>query len=211
MSKPSVGYWDIRGLAQPIRLLLAYLNIDFEDVCFQDADSWFSKKFEMGLDFPNIPYYIDDEVKLTQTFAILRHLARKHNMDGKTEKELIDISLMEEMARDLAMGFARVAYNENCETLKPDYIKTATVQLKQVAEFLKNRKYAAGDRLTYVDFWVYEVLVKFQILTPDLLSPYPQVKAYIDSIENIPAVKAFQTKQGPKLFNGPMAKWNTTY
>ena len=64
MSKPSVGYWDIRGLAQPIRLLLAYLNIDFEDVCFQDADSWFSKKFEMGLDFPNVSFVFNFVLKL---------------------------------------------------------------------------------------------------------------------------------------------------
>ena len=54
MSKPTVGYWDIRGLAQPIRLLLTYLNIDFEDVRYREPDAWFSKKFEMGFDFPNV-------------------------------------------------------------------------------------------------------------------------------------------------------------
>ena len=148
---------------------------------------------------------------MTQTFAILRHLGRKHNLTGNTEKELIDISLIEEVVRDLAYGFARVAYNENCETLKPDYLKNLPTQLKQVADFLKNRKYAAGDRLTYVDFWVYEGLVKFQVLTPELVAPLPVLKQYIDRIEALPAIAAYKAKQEPKLFNGPMAKWNGTY
>ena len=56
MSKPIVGYWDIRGLAQPIRLLLTYLNIDFEDVRFTQREDWFAKKFEMGFDFPNVSF-----------------------------------------------------------------------------------------------------------------------------------------------------------
>jgi len=43
----------------------------------------FDIKHSLGLDFPNLPYYIDGEVKLTQTNAILRHISRKHGLDGK--------------------------------------------------------------------------------------------------------------------------------
>jgi glutathione S-transferase len=211
MSKPTVGYWDIRGLGQPIRLLLTYLNIDFEDVRYTNPEGWFSKKFDMGFAFPNLPYYMDGDVKMTQTFAILRHLARKHKMDGKTEQEMIDISLMEEMVRDLAFGFARVAYNEKCDELKPDYLKVLPTHLKQIAEFMKDRKYVAGDHLTYIDFWAYEGLVKFHILTPDLMAPHDNLKQYIQRIEALPAIAAYKSKQEPKLFNGPTAKWNGTY
>ena len=31
-----------------------------------------------GLPLPNLPYYIDGDLKLTQSMAILRHLGRKH-------------------------------------------------------------------------------------------------------------------------------------
>ena len=56
MSKPIVGYWDIRGLAQPIRLLLTYVGVDFENVRYTEPDSWFGKKYDMGLDFPNVSF-----------------------------------------------------------------------------------------------------------------------------------------------------------
>ena len=37
-----------------------------------DKTSWFDGKFSHGLDFPNLPYLMDGEVKLTQTFCIMR-------------------------------------------------------------------------------------------------------------------------------------------
>ena len=43
---------------------------------------------DQGLEFPNLPYYIDGDVKLTQSSAILRHIAREHGLMGKTGKEM---------------------------------------------------------------------------------------------------------------------------
>ena len=56
MSKPIVGYWDIRGLAQSIRHMLKYLKVDFEDRRYVDRQVWFDKKFDMGFDFPNVSF-----------------------------------------------------------------------------------------------------------------------------------------------------------
>ncbi|KAJ8301669.1 hypothetical protein KUTeg_020656 [Tegillarca granosa] len=81
-------YFGHMTLAQPIRLLLNYVGEDFEDVrhmCLVTApeysrDSWFKVKFTLGLPIPNLPYYIDGDIKITQTNAILRYIARKHNL-----------------------------------------------------------------------------------------------------------------------------------
>ena len=68
--KPELGYWAIRGLAQPIRLLLNYTGTEFVDKKYEvtgsapnwDVSSWFGIKFSLGLDFPNLPYYMDGKV-----------------------------------------------------------------------------------------------------------------------------------------------------
>ena len=61
--KPRLGYWNIRGYAQPIRLLLGYAGGDFEEVRYNyipaadgswDGSEWLSEKFNLGLDFPNV-------------------------------------------------------------------------------------------------------------------------------------------------------------
>ena len=35
-----------------------------------------------GLEFPNLPFYVDGDVKLTQSPAILHYLAKKHGLAG---------------------------------------------------------------------------------------------------------------------------------
>jgi hypothetical protein len=53
-------------LGQPIRLLLAYTDTDYEERIYEigpapdfDKSDWLRVKFNIGLDFPNLPYYID--------------------------------------------------------------------------------------------------------------------------------------------------------
>lgn len=55
-----LGYWNIRGLAQVPRLLLAYSGVSFEDYHYTDANHWFNEdRLHLGIDFPNIPYLLD--------------------------------------------------------------------------------------------------------------------------------------------------------
>merc|ERR1712117_942559 len=124
MSKPVLCYWDIRGLAQPIRLLLAYTETDYEDKLLScgpapgfDKSCWFDNKFSFGLDFPNLPYYIDGDVKITQSNAILRYIARKNDMLGKTEEERVRVDIMGEQSMDFRNGMVRLAYNPNFDQM----------------------------------------------------------------------------------------------
>jgi len=43
---------------------------------------------QKGFDFPNLPWMIDGDVKLTQSLAILKHLARKHGLIGEDSSRL---------------------------------------------------------------------------------------------------------------------------
>lgn len=70
---PVLGYWDVRGVTSNIRNLLHYKEVEFEDKLFKigpapayDISEWTATKPTLGLDFPNLPYYIDGEIKLTQ-------------------------------------------------------------------------------------------------------------------------------------------------
>ena len=90
--KPTLAYWDIRAIAQPIRNLLHYAGVEFTDKRYsfgpgsspQELDSirqhWYKEKFTLGLDFPNVPYWIEGDLKLTHSLAILKYLARKHGL-----------------------------------------------------------------------------------------------------------------------------------
>ena len=74
--KPRLGYWNIRGLVNPIRLLLGYLEVDFDETLYDpgDPESWFSVKETLGLALPNIPYLFDGDVQVTEHTAIMQYL-----------------------------------------------------------------------------------------------------------------------------------------
>ncbi|GBL79814.1 Glutathione S-transferase class-mu isozyme 1 [Araneus ventricosus] len=193
MPKPVVGYWEVRGLGEPIRYLLHYKNVDFEDKRYQlaDRESWEKVKFTLNLDFPNLPYYIDDDVKLTQSVTILRYLAAKYGLDGKTPAEKLRVSLSEQQITDFRTSLARVCYDPNFENVKPEFVKRVPIQLKFVADFLGNRKFLAGDSLTYVDFLAYEALDFYLYLIPNVLADYPALKEYHQRIRNLPELQAY--------------------
>lgn len=59
--------------------------------------------------------YFAGDIKLTESNAIIRYIARKHGLDGKTEKEKVYIDMMENISLSLYMEFARLAYS-------PDFV-----------------------------------------------------------------------------------------
>ncbi|XP_068819913.1 glutathione S-transferase Mu 1-like isoform X2 [Capricornis sumatraensis] len=148
-----LGYWDIRGLAHAIRLLLEYTDSNYEEKKYMmgdapdyDRSQWLSEKFKLGLDFPNLPYLIDGAHKLTQSNAILRYIARKHNMCGETEEEKIRVDILENQTMDVRLHMARICYSPDFEKLKPGFLKEIPETMKLFSDFLAKRPWFAGDK-----------------------------------------------------------------
>ncbi|XP_059529608.1 glutathione S-transferase Mu 1 isoform X2 [Myotis daubentonii] len=194
----TLGYWDIRGLAHAIRLLLEYTDSNYEEKKYTmgdapnyDRSQWLSEKFKLGLDFPNLPYLIDGAHRLTQSNAILRYLARKHNLCGETEEEVIRVDMLENEAMDTANLLARLCYSPDFEKHKPEYLKVLPEKLKLFSEFLGKKSWFAGDKLTYVDFLAYDVLDLHRTFEPKCLDAFPNLKDFIARIEGLEKIAAY--------------------
>ncbi|XP_035426524.1 glutathione S-transferase Mu 1-like isoform X1 [Cygnus atratus] len=149
-----LGYWDIRGLAHAIRLLLEHTETPYEDKLYScgeapdyDKSQWINEKEKLGLDFPNLPYFIDGSTKLTQSNAILRYIARKHNMCGETEEEKLRVDMLENQVVDFRMSLIVVCYSPDFEKLKLGYLEQLPGKLKLFSNFLGDRKWFAGDKV----------------------------------------------------------------
>jgi len=217
MSVPVLCYWELRGLAQPIRLLLNYTETEFEDRKLvhgpapgYDRSCWTDVKFNLGLDFPNLPYYVDGEVKITQSNAILRYIARKNDMVGKTEKEKVRVDMMADEYMDLRNGWIKLCYNPDFENLKDTYLTELPKKLQQFSDFLGNKPWFAGESLTFVDFAMYEMLDQHKYLAPDCLRQMDNLQKFQQRIEGLPKISEFMksTKFLKAPMNGRMAKFN---
>lgn len=211
-----LGYWAIRGLAQPIRLLLAASDAEFVDELYKvgpapelSREEWTSKKQSIGLDFPNLPYLIDGDVKISQSIAIMRYIGRKYGLDGKTEAENIRIELIEQQLNDWRRS--QQFYNPEFEKLVVGYKKELPDKLTALSKFLGANEFLGGGGLSYVDFIAYEWLDVHRLLVPGLLADHPTLEAYVKRIESIPEVKKYM-ESGRFIkwpVNNDAAKWGS--
>ncbi|CAG0921460.1 unnamed protein product, partial [Notodromas monacha] len=113
--RPVFGYWRLRGLGQSIKLLLAHAGVDYQLKEYPlDWEEWSADKYGLKLDFPNLPFYIDDQegVRLTQSLTILRFLGRKHGLMPKIEKEIQRAELCEQQMEDLRKAIVELVYKD---------------------------------------------------------------------------------------------------
>ena len=84
--KLTLAYWDARGKAAPLHYLLAYCEVDYNNKVyirgpapeFSKSD-WSDDRANVNLDFPNLPYIIDGEFKMTESKAIMKYIAKKYD------------------------------------------------------------------------------------------------------------------------------------
>ena len=98
MTLPTIIYFDIRARAEPIRLILEEVGIQYADQQITD-EAW--SKLRSKTPFGWLPAYRDRDLEIWQSHAIYRHLARTHNLYGATEEERIRCDIVEEALADL--------------------------------------------------------------------------------------------------------------
>eukprot|EP01092_Planopodium_desertum_P002454 TRINITY_DN1406_c0_g1_i3.p1 TRINITY_DN1406_c0_g1~~TRINITY_DN1406_c0_g1_i3.p1 ORF type:complete len:222 (-),score=50.76 TRINITY_DN1406_c0_g1_i3:76-717(-) len=190
-STTTLGYWPIRGLAEPIRLVLEYAGQTYKDHKY--SDDWFGKdKFALGLPFPNLPYLISGDVKISQSEAILRHLGRKHGLMGTTEAEHIAVDVLIGEAGDLGRNYSRLCYSPDFEKLKPDFLKDLPKKLKQFEDYLTH-DFFVRKTPTIADFLLFEIFDVHVALSPTCLDEFPKLKAFRHRITELPKIKAYRT------------------
>ena len=116
---PELGYWAIRGLAAQIRMMFYYLNVNFIDKQYPcgdapdfDRSSWFDVKFSLGMEYPNLPYLLDGDAKITETTAIMQYIAKKYRPEllGSTAAELGRVNMLAAQVHDLKMKATMPCY-----------------------------------------------------------------------------------------------------
>lgn len=131
-------------------------------------------------------------------------------MAGKTPQEITRLDLGEQALEDIFQSLAKTWYDkdhfeESVENLK----KNLPPKLEQLAKFLGERKFVLGDRISYVDFFIYSVVDYIRLFKPELLENQATLNAFLDRIEALPAINAYikSDKFYRMPITGPMSKW----
>ncbi|KAM3727284.1 Glutathione S-transferase [Dirofilaria immitis] len=189
-------YFPIRGLAEPIRLLLVDQGIKFTDEHIP-KDDFVSIKSQFQ--FGQLPCFYDGDQQIVQSGAILRHLARKFNLNGENNAETTYVDMFYEGIRDLHSKYTRMIY-EAYETQKDPFIKNILPQeLAKLEKLLATRdngkNFILGDKISFADYVLFEELDVQQILDPHCLEKFPLLKAFHQRLGDKPKIKEYCAKR----------------
>ena len=197
-----LGYWKIRGLAAPIRMLLHYCEVPFADVQYEQSDppelsaaAWLDKKFTLGLAFPNLPYYLDDRGKFVQTLAIMRYIAARHGASagGGLGHDDSQVDMMAQVAMDLRNAFARCCYgSRSMAEVDSAVAHDIGPQLAAWDRHLATvGSFCTGERLSYADFFLAEHLDQIRLVLPGAVQQHSALCAYVDRFFALAKIQDF--------------------
>ncbi|KAL4477678.1 hypothetical protein ABPG74_002828 [Tetrahymena malaccensis] len=197
-----LGYWESRGIAQAIRLLLEYLEVEYKEKHYCQVEEWFEKdKKELNTNFPNLPYLIDGEVVVTESIVIPIYLIKKlkryellgQNSDGTfNQNEIIFLQLLtiiKDLRYDIYISTKQPSFRVEKHKL---YNEKYDITLQKIIKQLNNKEFLLGS-FTYVDIMFYDLLRYIEFIYPNMqllpnyqkrIESIPQIKKYLETKEN---------------------------
>lgn len=156
-----------------------------------DRSAWTNVKPTLGLDFPNIPYLMDGEYKITETLAIHKYLADKYKpaLLGADAAQRGQVTMIQGILTDFKNAITTPCYATGD---KAAIQATIAAKLPAIVTFLGDKKFLVGESETYVDFYFYEVIqLAVHCLQPELFTLFPTVGAYAGRVADLPGLKEY--------------------
>ncbi|XP_014262361.1 glutathione S-transferase-like [Cimex lectularius] len=196
-----LSYFNMTGLGEPIRLLLSYGNIKFEDRRVSKED-W--PEMKRGMRWNQLPKLEIEGRELSQSKTICRYLAKKLNLCGKNEWDATYCDMMVDMLDDFRSRIVTVYYTpdseqreKELEKLRLDFVPTALAKFEeQVAE---NGGFFVGGKLTWPDI-VFLAFTDYagQMLKCDVVSNFPKLSALCNYVMSQPGISRYFKTRPPQ-------------
>lgn len=193
MTLPLLTYFDIRGRAEVIRLILEETATPYRERRIREQD-WAAVKPTMP--FGQMPLYADGELVIPQSHAIYRYLARKHGLYGQNERERIRCDILEEVFVDAQSTVGGFFWSPNFTERRNEFEQTQLPQLLTQLERLltendEGRGFWVGRALSYVDFCAWHFLDYTRAFSQRTLEKFALLHAFKQRIQTRPRIAAY--------------------
>ena len=199
-------------------MMFYYLNVNFDDKTYPvlgeapdfDKSSWFDVKESKGMEYPNLPYLIDGETKISETTAIMMYVAKKYSPEllGRTAAEVGRVNMLSAHVASLKGKSTTPCYmGGDLEVI----IEDCRPVLAKIVAAMGESEWIAGPNLTWLDFYFAELVDMLNTLTSGLFNAeFPSLQTYWErfiALPNLAEAWADDSKLMKAPFNNKMAKY----
>jgi len=213
---PEIIYFDIRGRAEPIRLLLEDVGVGYVDTQIT-LEEW--PAVRETTPFRRMPLYREGDLEIPEAFAIMRYLGRKFDLLGEDGAAQIRCDVTIEAWRDYGNRVANIfGALSNSESARKAFTEQEQPVLLGDLEsfYLKNTKlkkntkvaYWAGNSPTIADFAAFHLISGLANRFPETLSRFGALREFHEHFSSRPNIKEYlsSSRRPAALFYGPNGK-----
>ena len=218
-AKPTLVYFDIIGIAWPIRCALHLANVDYDLVQIPIQD-WLAPEADGGPPLRarilngHLPLYFDGDLQLNQSQTILTHIAERHDLVGDSPRDRLAITEVMIHAYDALFHWSGL-FGVNARFQIPDDVVEARLaaflgegawgptgngyarNLDAFVRYLQanpiDSGFIVGDRLSAADLHAFNVLANWYKAfdRARFVDLYPELDAYLERIAATPGVRDY--------------------
>jgi len=214
-SHVELTYFDTRGLAEVIRLLLSFLDVDYAEKNISSREEWLALK--PSLPYGQVPLLTVNGKRMVQRKAIEKYICTKHHLYGKDADEAYEIDSINESVADFtnALPMRDILSEDPSAEEKASAFEKSSMKwyLNIWNEMLTKRSphtHLVGDGITYADITLFSALRTFRQIPrfSHSLDEYFSLVKFYDHVATQPTIAKYLTSH--KSYPFPPSKEYTT-
>ncbi|EAR96621.1 glutathione S-transferase, amine-terminal domain protein (macronuclear) [Tetrahymena thermophila SB210] len=198
-----LGYWAQPVRAQPIRYILEIGKYPYKENQYKTPAEWFEKdSMSLGLQFPNLPYIIKGDLKITESHNVAQYAIEVSNQcnlqgTGQQKYKIENVRLVADEVMMKVFGAIKLSGEAQTNEFKTNIIPKLTLLQKH----LGNKVYFFDNKLSVADIYTYSGLYILKNKFPEQYQPFAATfDPFIKNFESIPQIKEYQSSDRfPKL------------
>jgi len=200
MAQVKLVYFDVRGRAELIRLVLSLSGQTFEDVRCSRED-W--PKYKPDAPFGQGPYADINGQKYGQSAALATYFARENNLYGKSNLDALRIDEVQGLSQDIWSAVGQVIFEKDedkkaeiSKKLHEDHFPRLFGSFRDLLNKNSPNGVIVGNELTLADLCVFDMMYSMlKIQKYDAADAFPELKALQEKVKANPKIKAYLEKR----------------
>ncbi len=195
MAAPKLYYWGIKARGQLPVLLAAFAQ---QPLDWERNPDWPGLKSETN--FGQLPYLVDNGLKVNQSMAIARYLSRKYGLQGDNDADFAISEQLIEESSDIFTAVAKAHYSPDKAAAYATLFETEIPKHFGFLEALLPNENGFASKTTAGDIAVFSIVNLVLDLEPTATDNFPKLKAFYAGLSQNAGIKGYLDQNIPAYF-----------
>merc|ERR1711970_452280 len=196
MPNIKLTYFNLRGRAEPCRLLLAYSGTKYEDerlaAPWDDMAPWTALK--PNTPWGQVPLLVWDGEVVAQSIACARFLAREFGLAGRNSLEMAQVDEIVDVIQDLLNAWYSLYHAKDTAGQQKHMETTVPTGMAQLEKKLESRggQFMVGNNFSWADLHLFFYVTDMQLMTgKEVDTNFPKILDLVQRVGTIPNIKTW--------------------